>query len=188
MTTLFKKIIFYERIIKLLIFLNVLSVATGITAGIYYFVLGLKLQSLLPILPTDQSALLARQVNLGWQLGIIAVFTLVFGIILPGLIVRRLSHKAQAAKAQAEKAVLIWITEYTKQMSKNSEAFKNTDFWLRMILVSLESAAQFWPHPVLNWLKESGPIIRAEFENAQKRKAPRRSRKDEHRSAKLNAS
>jgi len=245
MNSLFKKIIFYERLIKLLVFLTVFSVVVGSVAGVHYLVRGLSLKERLQGLQAEQmklhdlqsqtlktmselgssdsyirrrsqeilqesllkapdfvgkdrfvepsqkqlsqEQLMALQTAIGkaivagetgqvemilgqniysWQLGLIAFLTLLFGVFIPGMLVKRLAMRAQKAKAQAEVAVGKWLSEYIAQTSE-PEAFKNPEFWLRMFLVTAETMAPYWNHPVLNWIKESGPLIRAEFEKLQ---------------------
>ena len=152
-----QKVILYKRLLKIFIFLNVLVVATGLVAGIHHYLQAAELNQ--PI---------------AWPLMVIAALTIIFGAILPSILIRRISAKATLAKQQLEQTARTWIAEYLRQAANYEEPFHNSDFWIQMLLLTVECASQYTRHPVAVWVAQMAPLLREEIKKAEKPKKRQR--------------
>lgn len=113
------------------------------------------------------SALVQSDAALTLQLAVIAGLTFLFGFLLPAWISKKLTVAVLDMKKDVEVSVGKWIAEYSKEYSNHPEPFKNPNFWLNIIALSVEISSRYWSHPASGIIQELGPIIRAELQKIQ---------------------
>ncbi|HEX4925065.1 MAG TPA: hypothetical protein VFV50_13315 [Bdellovibrionales bacterium] len=108
--------------------------------------------------------------SLAWQLGIIAVCTLVFGIIMPLVLFKYLSNEVAVARVKVEEKVSHWIVQWFETHAKHGEKpLQDPAFWLSIILLTVESFAPQSRHPIAQFLGEFAPTLRREIETRRER-------------------
>lgn len=126
---------------------------------------------------TEQDRLRAQLVegsqklgSLAWQLGVIGALTLVFGMILPLILFKYLSNEVAVTRVKVEERVSHWIAQWFETHAKHGDKpLQDPTFWLKIILLTVESLAPQSRHPIAQFLGEFAPTLRREIEAERSR-------------------
>ncbi len=99
---------------------------------------------------------------------LIAFLTLVFGVGLPAVIFYKLSLTVNKLRVEAEKKFVKWMNWWIKTYGKEKFDAKNPfyqkpHFWMSMFLMFVETMAPQSKNPMVGFLGELAPILRAEL-------------------------
>lgn len=106
-----------------------------------------------------------------WELISIGVFTLLFGLIIPGyiiwLITRLLRRTTEELRQSAREIAHEWMAQSEKY---HGDAFKNAEFWVQMGLLGTQILSKSVPHPVAQLTGEMAHLIRQELDKSRNQK------------------
>jgi hypothetical protein len=99
--------------------------------------------------------------------------TLVFGIILPLLVIYLMGRAINVLRLQIQNAAIEFLQSWAQtKASFGDDAFKNVDFWLQMLLLIGQASGSMSRHPAVIIASEMAYLIRIEL---QKKKAENQS-------------
>ncbi len=148
---LLEKIKFYKNLLYAFYFLNVLSVVSGI-------VLSVRLYQTMN--------------EIHWELITTATLTILFGVVLPYLLILRIKYRIEQLKREVEKQVQSWVKGWFETYREFGEdSFQKSEFWLKIIMLSVEQFAQYSTHPAVYMSAEISKIVRAELESQKTKTA-----------------
>ena len=111
-----------------------------------------------------------RIANVTVQLVVVAALTLLFGVLIPAWIFRRLMREVSNARRELETRVSHWVVQWAETYARHGEKpFQDAVFWLEVVTLSVESFAPQSKNPAMGFLAELAPLIRREL---QKQRAP----------------
>lgn len=141
--SLVKKYYFFKRMLQVLLGLNVLLIAWGFVAALNYF-------------KTHDVAAL--------ELAGVATATLLVGILLPLYFIYKIEKQIIDLRHKTEKMVASWVALWLENSQDfENEAYRDPIFWMNVVLLSVESASEYYEHPVLDIFAEFSPILRQEM-------------------------
>lgn len=95
------------------------------------------------------------------------IFSFIFGILLPLFILGLITKRIYVAQAQFTDWATTAISDWRNQFNpKDKEQFKNPEFWLKALLLSVKSATQFSKHPVLYFLNDLSSALLTELNSS----------------------
>ena len=107
--------------------------------------------------------------DLTLQLIYLGVFTLIFGILIPFLLFRRLIQEVAQAKHKVEEKLSHWIAHWFQTHKAHGEkSFQDPVFWLQILLLTVEVFAPQSKNPIAGFLLEFAPILRKELGSEKK--------------------
>lgn len=146
---LLEKIKMYRNILYAFYFFNVLSVISGIVLSI---------------------SLYRKMDEVHWELIATAVCTILFGIVLPYLYILKIKIKILQLRVEVEKQVQTWVQGWFETYREfGEESFQKSEFWLKIVMLSVEQLSHYSTHPAVYMSAEISRIVRTELDN-QKRK------------------
>lgn len=98
------------------------------------------------------------------QLILIGVLSLIFGIVLPGLLGSLITKLSLKAKKSLEDKVKAWLTDWHNEAEKHQEAFKNPAFWTRISVISIEHFSPLVNHPAAKYIGQLSKEIHRELD------------------------
>jgi hypothetical protein len=145
---LIEKIKMYRNVLYAFYFFNVLSVISGIVLSVNLY----------------------RTMNeVHWELIATSVCTILFGIVLPYLYILKIKKRILLLKMQVELQVQSWVSGWFDTYREfGDESFQKSEFWLKIVMLSVEQLAQYSTHPAVYMGAEISRIVRSELEK-QKR-------------------
>lgn len=147
---LIQKIKFYRNILYVFYILNILSVVSGIVLSI---------------------SLYKTMNEIHWELIATASLTILFGVIFPYLYILQIKNRIEQLKKEVEQQVQTWVKGWFETYREHGEdSFQKSEFWLKIVMLSIEQLAQYSTHPGVYMASEISKIIRSELE-AQKLKS-----------------
>lgn len=150
-SVLIDKIKMYRNVLYAFYVLNVLSVVSGIVLSV---------------------SLYNKMEEIHWELILTVAGTVLFGIVLPYLYILKIKRKILMLKLEVEKQVQAWVRGWFSTYSEFGEtAFKNSEFWLKIVMLSVEQLAQYSTHPAIYMGAEISRIVRTELENQKRQKS-----------------
>lgn len=145
---LIEKIKMYRNILYVFYVLNVFSVISGIVLSI---------------------SLYRKMDEVHWELIATVAGTILFGVILPYLYIMRIKQRILMLKLEVEKQVQTWVRGWFETYREFGEdSFQKSEFWLRIVMLSVEQLAHYSTHPAMYMGAEISRIVRTELENSRK--------------------
>jgi hypothetical protein len=109
--------------------------------------------------------------SLAKQLMILGFSILIFGILLPIVLFKRLQTEITVARHKVEEKVSHWIAGWFESHSQHEESpFQDPVFWIKVVLLSAETFAPQSSHPFMQFIGEFAPTLRKEIEKERKQK------------------
>ena len=102
-----------------------------------------------------------------WTYEVIAIglLTFIFVGVVPWYLLFLLGKLTLKTQKEARTHIDHWVESWTKTLEKHDdEAFKSGMFWLKITLLTIESAAPKGRHPAFTLANELAPLIRKELE------------------------
>lgn len=97
--------------------------------------------------------------------------TLIFGLILPLLIITLLTKLINETRLRLEKKALNWFDEFLKEKTAMGDgAFKSPEFWLKVFILSVEYIAPYSNHPIANYGSHISKLVRIELGKVEESK------------------
>lgn len=147
---LIEKIKFYRNVLYTFYFFNVLSVISGIVLSVNLY---------------------RKMDEIHWELIATAVGTILFGIVLPYLYVLKIKNRILLLRLEVEKQVQSWVSGWFATYREFGEdSFQKSEFWLKIVMLSVEQMAQYSTHPAVYMGAEVSKIIRSELEKQKLKK------------------
>jgi len=147
---LLEKIKMYRNILYVFYFLNVLSVISGI-------VLSVRLYQTM------------NEVH--WELIITGVATILFGIVFPYFYVMKIKKRILMLRLEVEKQVQTWVQGWFETYREfGDESFQKSEFWLKIVMLSVEQLSHYSTHPAVFMGAEISRIVRTELDNQKRAK------------------
>jgi hypothetical protein len=147
---LIEKIKMYRNVLYAFYFFNVLSVVSGIILSVNLY---------------------RKMDEVHWELIATTVCTVLFGIVLPYLYILKIKKRILMLKLEVEQQVQAWVSGwFTTYREYGEESFQKSEFWLKIVMLSVEQLAQYSTHPAVYMGAEVSRIVRSELEK-QKAKA-----------------
>lgn len=143
-SVLIEKIKMYRNVLYAFYFLNVLSVISGIVLSV---------------------SLYNQMEEIHWELIATVVGTVLFGIVLPYLYILKIQKRILMLKIEVEKQVQSWVRGWFETYREfGEESFQKSEFWLKIVMLSVEQLAQYSTHPAVYMGAEISKIVRSELE------------------------
>ncbi len=189
---LVQKLYFYRNLMLALYFLCAVSLCSSLVLNGFYFLkksndfskaveLSEQLQSTLQNKDVGESLRVSSQYlteireieksvfNLNWEIFLATICIIIFGVILPYLIAKKIQHRLEELKKEVEIQIQNWVKTWIKELNfYGQDAYKNPDFWLKIGLLAVEQAAQYTSHPGVYMGAEMARIVRMELDKIQK--------------------
>lgn len=147
---LLEKIKMYRNVLYVFYFLNVLSVISGI-------VLSVRLYQTMN--------------EIHWELIATAVATILFGIVLPYFYVLKIKKRILMLRIEVEKQVQSWVQGWFQTYREfGEESFQKSEFWLKIVMLSVEQLSHYSTHPAVYMGAEISRIVRTELDNQKRKK------------------
>ena len=144
---LIEKIKMYRNVLYTFYILNVLSVISGIVLSI---------------------SLYQKLGEVHWELIATAVGTILFGVVLPWLYILKIKQRILMLKLEVEKQVQTWVRGWFETYREfGDDSFQKSEFWLRIVMLSVEQMAHYSSHPAVYMGAEISRIVRTELENSK---------------------
>lgn len=141
---LVEKIKYYKNMLLIFYFINMVSVTLGIVLSI---------------------GILKRTGILETELLLTAIISLLFGAILPFYFIYRIKRKILLLQKEVEKQIQTWVRGWmTTYQQYGEKSFQNSEFWLKIVLLSVEQIAQYNAHPAVFIGAQISSIIRQELD------------------------
>lgn len=148
---LIEKIKMYRNVLYGFYLLNVLSVVSGIVLSVRLY---------------------QKMDELHWELIATVVCTILFGIVLPYLYILKIKRRIMMLKLEVEKQVQTWVHGWFSTYSEyGQDSFQKSEFWLKIVMLSVEQLAQYSTHPAVYMGAEISRIVRSELENQKRQKS-----------------
>ena len=101
-----------------------------------------------------------------------SLLTLLFGLILPYLLTRKLLELAQTVRHQVSHTVAETVAEWVKAQQRfGDEAFKNPQFWMQVSSLALEAYAPYIDSPNARILSDLVTAVRDEIQKIEPKKS-----------------
>ncbi len=139
---IFKKYRLYKKLLMGLLITNVFFIMFGIVAGVRYF--------------RDHQWSDGEMMTVG--IGI-----LIFGIILPIYLIKKLEVAAKAWEAKIKKTISQWVAAWVGAQSAHEgeeEFYKDPAFWINLTMTTMESLKEDVNHPLFQFVADLAPFIR----------------------------
>lgn len=147
---LLEKIKMYRNILYVFYFLNVLSVVSGI-------VLSVRLYQTM------------NEVH--WELILTVAATILFGIVFPYFYVLKIKKRILMLRIEVEKQVQTWVQGWFETYREfGEESFQKSEFWLKIVMLSVEQLSHYSTHPAIYMGAEISRIVRTELDNQKRSK------------------
>ena len=141
---LIEKIKFYRNMLYTFYFFNVLSVVSGIILSISIY---------------------KKLDHFEWELAATTGCTVLFGVILPYYQIVRIKRKIFLLKKEVESQIRSWVKGWFETYAEHGEqSFQKSEFWLKIVLLTVEQVAQYSTHPALYMGAEISKIVRQELD------------------------
>lgn len=141
---LIEKIKMYRNVLYAFYFFNVLSVISGIVLSV---------------------SLYNKMGEVHWELIATSVGTILFGIILPYFYIMKIKNRILQLRIQVEQQVQAWVSGwFTTYREYGEDSFQKSEFWLKIVMLSVEQLAQYSTHPAFYMSAEVSKIIRMELD------------------------
>ena len=125
-----------------------------------------------------QQTSIARQINIRKsnrdkqaQLIWVGSLSILFGLFFPLMLIVGIAKLGLKAKNKTEEHVKLWISDWTKEKNKYDEPFKNTEFWARVLFLSVEHFAPHMNHPAADYVGKLSHEINQELHKSDEKKA-----------------
>jgi hypothetical protein len=147
---LIEKIKMYRNVLYAFYFFNVLSVISGIVLSV---------------------SLYQKMNEVHWELIATALCTILFGIVFPYMYILKIKRKILMLKLEVEKQVQTWVKGWFSTYSEyGQDSFQKSEFWLKIVMLSVEQLAQYSTHPAVYMGAEISRIVRTELERRENQK------------------
>ncbi len=144
---LIEKIKLYRNVLYTFYLLNVLSVISGIVLSVNLY---------------------RKMDEVHWELIATVVGTILFGVILPYFYILKIKQKIIDLKFEVEKQVQTWVQGWFEAYREHGEdSFQKSEFWLRIVMLSVEQFAHYSTHPAVYMGAEISRIVRTELERSK---------------------
>jgi hypothetical protein len=141
---LIEKIKFYKNVLSVFYFFNVLSVISGIVLSVSIY---------------------KKMDHLEWELIVTSITSILFGILLPYFFVLRIKRKVFMLQREVEMQIQTWVKGWFDTYRQyGNESFQNSEFWLKIVMLSVEQLAQYSTHPALYMGAQISQIVRQELD------------------------
>jgi predicted membrane-bound mannosyltransferase len=145
-----KKILFYKRFLQIDLLINGFFIAAGIVALYRY------LQT------NDIRAL---------HLGIVGLGVLIFGLVIPTLIFKRIADMRGAIRKQTEETISRLVSGWMESYKEaDGNIIEDPLFWANIALLAVEVFGENSKHPAVVTLMEFIPVIRQELKKNKTKK------------------
>ncbi|MES2769250.1 MAG: hypothetical protein V4596_08895 [Bdellovibrionota bacterium] len=146
---LIEKIKMYRNVLYAFYFFNVLSVISGIVLSV---------------------SLYRKMDEVHWELIAIAVGTILFGIVLPYFYVLKIKQRILQLRIEVEKQVQTWVQGWFETYREfGEESFQKSEFWLKIVMLSVEQLSHYSTHPAVYMGAEISRIVRTELDKQKNR-------------------
>lgn len=94
---------------------------------------------------------------------LVGLFTFLFGILIPMVLLGLITKQIWKAQKELMKKTSHWLEDIKKEHLQRDQAFRSPEFWLQMVLISLEHWAAHSPYPILKYSSEVSVLIKKEL-------------------------
>jgi hypothetical protein len=141
---LIEKIKFYRNVLYVFYFFNVLSVISGIVLSVSIY---------------------KKMDHLESELVITSIASILFGIVLPYYLIVRIKRKVFLLQKEVENQIRVWVKGWFDTYKQyGDDSFQNSEFWLKIVMLSVEQLAQYSTHPALYMGAQISQIVRQELD------------------------
>lgn len=184
---LVQKIQFYKKVLLGLYFLCAVSLCASLTLNAYYFfkksaefsrLKNLSTEMQVSLRASDSKASLAQSqlymdeikvveesaLTLQSEIFVSVVCIIIFGLVLPYLLILQIKKKVEDLQKKMELQVQAWVRTWMEEYQRHgSEAHQKSEFWLKIVLLTVEQLSQFSSHPAFYLGAEVARIVRTEM-------------------------
>jgi hypothetical protein len=101
----------------------------------------------------------------------VALLTILFGVVLPWFVFKKLQNEMIKTKLAFEKNISHWIAQWAETYSKHGDKpFQDATFWIETVALTIEAVAPTLKHPAFQFLAEFAPILRRELDREREKK------------------
>lgn len=102
------------------------------------------------------------------EIVVIGGFTLLFGLVLPGFVLWRLTRLLKSSTEQLRHTAREIVDEWLRQNDKyGAEPFKNPEFWVQLFLLTTQFSGRAMGHPMAQLAGEMAGLVRHELEKSR---------------------
>ena len=129
----------------------------GTTALIHF--VDMKMQKIDEQLANYYSSFSASSHELVW----VGLFTFLLGILVPGILFTLFLLSVYRAKKQMTAQISSWAKNFSALSTHDKKDLKDINFWIEMILLTVEEFTRFTDHPLKNYTREIAHAVRSKL-------------------------